>query len=136
VSFLLDTNVISEARRRRPDPKVMSWLDGVDPDLAHVSVLTFGEIAKGIAQRAHRDPTGAQLLRDWLDATRSLYADKTVLIDAEISEAWGRLAAKRTLPIVDGLLAATAIVRGMIFVTRDTRDIADTGVRTFNPWIE
>ena len=135
MSFLLDTNVISETRRKRPDSQVMSWLGNVDPAIAHVSVLTFGEIAKGIAQRARYDAVEAEVLRDWLDATRRRYADRTIAIDTEISEVWGRLTAKRTLPVIDGLLAATALVRDMIFVTRDTRDTTGTGVRTFNPWI-
>jgi toxin FitB len=135
VSFLLDTNVISETRRKRPDPLVMSWLRSVDPADMHVSVLTFGEIAKGIAQRAQRDAAEAEVLRHWLEGTRSLYADRTVVVDAEISEVWGQLAAKRTFPVIDGLLAATALVRDMTFVTRDTRDIAGAGVRTINPWM-
>jgi toxin FitB len=134
VSFLLDTNVISETRRKRPDSQVMSWLRGVDPANMHVSVLTFGEIAKGISQRARHDAAEAEVLRHWLETTRRLYSDRTVAIDTEISEAWGQLAAKRTFPVIDGLLAATALVRGMTFVTRDTRDIAGTGVRTINPW--
>jgi predicted nucleic acid-binding protein len=135
VSFLLDTNVISETRRKRPDPRVVAWLRSIDSTAAHVSVLTFGEIAKGIAQRARHDPAEAETLRGWLEAMRSLYADRTVAIDTEISEAWGQLAAKRTLPVIDGLLAATALVHGMTLVTRDTRDIVSTDVRTLNPWL-
>lgn len=113
----------------------MSWLRGVDPADLYVSVLTFGEIAKGIAQRTRRDAAEAEVLRHWLETTRRLYVDRTVAIDSEISEVWGQLAAKRTFPVIDGLLAATALVRGMTFVTRDTRDIADTGVPTINPWV-
>ena len=113
----------------------MSWLRSVDSASLHVSVLTFGEIAKGIAQRARSDAAEAEVLRQWLEATRRIYADRTVAIDTEISEAWGQLAAKRTFPVIDGLLAATALVRSMTFVTRDTRDIAGTGVRMINPWV-
>jgi predicted nucleic acid-binding protein len=135
VSFLLDTNVISETRRRQPDPHVMSWLGGIDPDDAHVSVLTFGEIAKGIAQQARRDAAQAELLHNWLDTTRQQYSDRTIAIGTEIAETWGRLNAIRQLPVIDSLLAATALVHGMTFVTRDTRDIAGTGVRIINPWM-
>ena len=135
MNFLLDTIVISELRRRRPDPQVMSWVKRADPTTLWVSVLSLGEIAKGAAKCAMRDRAQAGVYFQWLDTVRSDYADRTIAVDTEISEAWGQLAAKRPLPVVDGLLAATALVREMTFVTRDTRDVADTGVRTVNPWM-
>jgi toxin FitB len=135
LNFLLDTNVISELRRKRPDPQVLSWLKLADPTTLCVSVLTLGEIAKGAAKCAMRDRAQAVIYFQWLERVRSDYTDRTIAVDTEIAEAWGQLAAKRTLPVIDGLLAATALVRDMTFVTRDTRDIANTGVRTFNPWI-
>ena len=135
MNFLLDTNVISELRRQRPDPQVMSWLKRADPTTLWVSVLSLGEIAKGAAKCAMRDRAQAVVYFQWLYTVRSEYADRTIAVDTEISEAWGQLAAKRPLPVVDGLLAATALVRAMTFVTRDTRDVADTGVRTVNPWM-
>ena len=135
MNFLLDTNVISEVRRTRPDARVLSWLKHADPTTLCISVLTLGEIAKGAARSAMRDRAQAAVYYQWLDIVRSDYADRTVAIDTEISEAWAQLAAKRTFPVIDGLLAATALVRGMTFVTRDTRDIAGTGVSIVNPWI-
>jgi toxin FitB len=113
----------------------MSWFRSADLESLHISVLTFGELANGAARLARRDVAQAATLRQWLDATRQSYDSRIIPIDTEISETWGQISAIRPLPVVDGLLAATALVRGMIFVTRDTRSIADTGVRTINPWI-
>jgi predicted nucleic acid-binding protein len=135
VSFLLDTNVISEPRRKRPDLRVMSWFGSTDRGSLHISVLTLGELTMGAARLARRDGVQAAVLRQWLDDTRQRYTNRIIPIDSEISEAWGELNAIRPLPVIDGLLAATALVRGMTFVTRDTRDIAGTGARTINPWI-
>jgi predicted nucleic acid-binding protein len=134
VNYLLDTNVVSESRRKRPDSRVVSWLRWADVNTLHISVLTLGEMAKGIAQREIKDRAQAAIYFQWLDAVRSDFADRTIGIDPHIAEAWGRLAAERPLPIIDGLLAATALVHGMTLVTRDTRDVADTGVATINPW--
>jgi toxin FitB len=135
LNYLLDTNVVSEARRKRPDPRVMAWLKRADIGSLHISALTLGEMAKGAAQLEIHDRAQAATYFQWLAAVRSDFAERTIPIDAHIAEAWGRLAAIRPLPIVDGLLAASALVHGMTFVTRDTRDIADTGVQTINPWL-
>ena len=132
--FLLDTNVISEPRRKRPNPQVASWFRRADPARLHISVLTLGEIANGAARYAKRDMAQAEALKKWLDSTRRSYADRIIAIDIEISETWGRLAAKRPLPVVDGLLAATALVHDFTLVTRNLRDIADTGVELLDPW--
>ena len=134
MNFLLDTNVISEPRRQRRDPRVVAWFESVDLEDLHISVLTLGELIKGEARLAQRDAVQATALRQWLDATRFNYADRIIPVDREIAEAWGQLDAKRPLPVIDGLLAATALVHDMTFATRDTRDIAGTGVRTINPW--
>jgi predicted nucleic acid-binding protein len=134
VSFLLDTNVISEARRRRPDANVVAWLKRADSSTLWISVLSLGEIAKGAAQCAARDRAQAAVYYEWLVLVRSHYADRTVEIDHAIAEAWGRLAAKRPLPVIDGLLAATALVRGLTLVTRNVGDVADLGVPVLNPW--
>lgn len=134
MTFLLDTNVISELRRRRPDAKVVLWLKRVDPSALWISVLTLGEIAKGAAQQAARDRAQAAIYYEWLAVVRLNYADRTIEIDADIADAWGRLAAKRPLPVIDGLLAATALVRGLTLVTRNVSDVADLGIPVLNPW--
>jgi predicted nucleic acid-binding protein len=113
----------------------MSWFGSTDLGSLHISVLTLGELANGAARLARRDDAQAATLRRWLESTRLSYANRIIPIDSEISETWGQLNAIRPLPVIDGLLAATALVRGMTFVTRDTRDIAGTGVRTINPWV-
>ncbi|HEY1983725.1 MAG TPA: type II toxin-antitoxin system VapC family toxin [Xanthobacteraceae bacterium] len=105
-----------------------------DPADLFISAMTLGEIAKGVALRARQNPTQAASLEEWLTATRVKYINQIVVIDADIAETWGRLATKRTLPIVDGLLAATALVRGLILATRNERDVADLGIRVLNPW--
>jgi hypothetical protein len=134
VSFLLDTNVVSETRRRTPDPKLVAWLSRADPSDLFISAMTLGEIAKGVALRAKQNPTQAAGLEQWLAAIRAVYANRIIAIDADIAEAWGRLDAKRNFPVVDGLLAATALVRGMTVATRNIRDFADAGVLVLNPW--
>lgn len=135
MTFLLDTNVISEPRRPRPDTRVSSWFHSVNIESLYISVLTLGEITKGVARIARRDSLQAAGLEQWLSDTRLGYADRIIPVDVEIAEAWAQLDAVRPLPVIDGLLAATALVRGMTFVTRDTRDIAGTGVVTLNPWM-
>lgn len=134
MTFLLDTNVISEVRRKRPDGRVLSWLCRADPATLCISVLTLGEIAKGAAQCAVRDSAQAAIYYQWLNLVRSNYADRTIAVDADIAEAWGRLATKRTFPVVDGLIAATALIRGMTLVTHNVRDFADAGISVIDPW--
>jgi toxin FitB len=134
VSFLLDTNVISETRRKTPSPQVVSWFRGVEPNTLNISVLTLGEIAKGIAKHTKRDAAKAAALIRWLESIRLNYADRILGIDAEIAEAWGRLAAERSLAVIDGLIAATALVHNLTLVTRNIGDVAGTGVLVLNPW--
>ena len=134
MSFLLDTNVVSEPRRRRPEENVVAWLRGQDPDLLFVSVLTLGEIAQGAETRGRRDPVAGRSLTAWLDAIRSGYADRIVGVTAEVAETWGRLGARRPLPVIDSLLAATALVHRLTLVTRNVRDFDGLGVRLLNPW--
>jgi len=134
VRFLLDTNVISETRRKAPDANVLSWFRRTDPAALYFSVLTLGEIAKGTEAIARRDPAAGHALRDWLDGLRRQYADRLIAIDADIAETWGRLSAVRPLPVIDSLLAATALAHGMTLVTRNLRDMAGTGVAMIDPW--
>jgi toxin FitB len=134
VSFLLDTNVVSETRRRRPDPDVMRWLEASGPDVHFVSVLTVGEITKGIAQRRRRDPEGADRLARWLSGLRELFAERVLAIGDAEATCWGELAGHAELPVIDGLIAATALVHDLTLVTRNTKDFAGTGARLLDPW--
>jgi len=134
VTFLLDTNVVSETRRRAPNANVVAWLRQTDPSALYLSVLTLGEIAKGADLLGRRDPVAGAALMEWLDKLRQSFADRLLPINAEVAETWGRLAAVRPLPVIDGLLAATALTRRMTFVTRNGADVAGTGVRIVDPW--
>ena len=138
--FLLDTNVVSELVRRKPDPKVTAWIDSTPEDLLHLSVLTLGEIRKGIASL----PAGSRrvALEAWLDSDVVVrFAGRILPIDQAVADRWGHIAARaagarRLLPVIDGLLAATALDRNLTLVTRNIGDVAATGVPVFNPWTE
>ena len=134
MNYLLDTNVLSETRRSRPDRRVLRWLRETPPGSLYVSVLTLGEIAKGIAVLEMRDAPRALSVAQWLNQIRVEYGRQVISIDGTIAELWGRLSASRTLPVIDGLLAATALVHGMKLATRNVRDLKDTGVAVFDPW--
>jgi predicted nucleic acid-binding protein len=136
LKFLIDTNVASELGRARPDRTVVAWLSKTAPEDQYLSVLTLGEIARGIASIARRDQSRSASLQIWLDGLKDSYGDRIIDVDQEIAEHWGVLNAKRSMPAVDSLLAATALVHGMTLVTRNIRDIADTGVKVLNPWDE
>jgi toxin FitB len=134
VSYLLDTNVVSETRRRRPEPSVMRWLEASGPDAHFVSVLTVGEITKGIAQRRRRDPEGTDRLARWLRGLRELFTERILVVGDAEATCWGDLAGRTELPVIDGLIAATALVHDLTLVTRNTRDFAQTGARLLDPW--
>jgi toxin FitB len=136
--FLLDTNIIFELVKRKPEPKVTTWIDSTDENLMYLSVLTLGEIRKGIA--LVRDAARRIVLEAWLDSDLILrFAERILPIDRAVADRWGRLAAaaataKSMLPVIDGLLAATALDQNLTLVTRNTKDITVTGVPVFNPW--
>ena len=136
--FLLDTNIISELVKRKPEPKVTTWIGSTDENLMYLSVLTLGEIRNGIA--LVRDAARRVVLEAWLDSDLILrFADRILPIDRAVADRWGRLAAdaataKSMLPVIDGLLAATALDQNLTLVTRNTKDITVTGVPVFNPW--
>jgi predicted nucleic acid-binding protein len=134
VSFLLDTNVISEARRQSPDSKVRVWLASVPEPELYLSVLVVGEIRQGVERLRRRDPAQAAPYESWLSSLLHGFADRLVPVTAEVCEEWGRLNVPDPLPVVDGLMAATARVRNWTFVTRDVGDLARTGVRLLDPF--
>lgn len=135
MSYLLDTNVVSEARKgERADPGVAAWLSSVRAGELYISVLVVGEIRQGIERLRRRDPAQAEAFDAWLGRLLRDYADRVVPVTAGIAEEWGRMNVPDPLPAVDGLMAATAKARGMTFVTRNTSDVARTGVRLLNPF--
>lgn len=134
--YLLDTNVISELRKgHRCDPAVTAWEHAeLIPQGGAVSVITLGEIRKGIDLIALRDPDQAAALESWLKGLYRHFADRILPITHEVAEEWGRLNAKRPLPAVDSLLAATANVNNLILATRNVSDLLDAGVQLVNPF--
>ena len=134
MSYLLDTNVISELRKQAPDPHVLAWYGKVASADIFVSVLTLGEIRLGIERLRTKDGTRAELLEHWLHGLHHTYGDHIIDVDAAVAEEWGRLNAPSPLPVIDGLLAASARVRGWTLVTRNTADVARTGVTLVNPF--
>lgn len=133
--FLLDTNVISETIRKLPDANVMDWLDSVDADQLHVSVLTLGELHKGVLALA--DARRRERLSQWL-ATKlpAWFDDRVLTIDMAVATRWAELlaAAGRPLPAIDSLLAATALRHDLAIVTRNVRDFVLPGLGVFDPW--
>jgi toxin FitB len=136
--FLLDTNVVSELVKPKPDVNVIHWMQATDETLLFLSVLTLGEIRKGITSLPHaarRVKLGA-----WLDMDLTLRFSRRILpIDQAVADRWGRLAGspavrKSPLPVIDGLLAATALEHNLTFVTRDAERLTATGTPFFDPW--
>lgn len=139
-AFLLDTNVISELIKPKPEPKVTTWIDGTDEELLFLSVLTLGEIRKGIvllARSARRTS-----LEAWLSKELPLrFSNRILSVDQEVADRWGHLSGLTSargvhVGVIDGLLAATAMQHNLTLVTRDTRDVTATGVTLFNPWTD
>jgi toxin FitB len=134
MSYLLDTNVVSELRRREPDPNVLAWYESVPSAQLFLSVLTVGEIRLGIERLRRKDALQAERLEWWLRGLRDNYRDHIIDIDIETAQEWGRLNVPDALPVIDGLLAASAKVRGWTLVSRNTADLARSGVALANPF--
>jgi predicted nucleic acid-binding protein len=135
VRYLLDTNIISEIRKgSKCDPKVAAWFAGIEEDEVFLSALVLGEIRRGIELARARTPEKAAALETWLNALVEGYGDRVLPVDWPVAEAWGRMAAKRTVSTVDALLAATARVHDLTLVTRNTSDVADLDAALLNPF--
>ncbi len=133
--YLLDTNVISETRLPNPNQRVTSFLQRAGTQSVFLSVLTVGEMRAGAAQKRRSNPVFARRLSAWIDTTEQDFADRILSVDAATANLWGDLSGTRTRPIVDTLLAATAIVHSLVLVTRNTKDVEDIPVTTLNPWL-
>jgi Predicted nucleic acid-binding protein, contains PIN domain len=135
LSYLVDTNVLSELRNRKADANVVAWMQARPRQSLHLSVLSLGEIRKGIERVA--DPAFRQALTDWLEVELPNYFVGRLLgIDEQVADRWGRVqaGAGRSLPVIDGLLAATALQHDLTLVTRNIKDFAGLGVQVLNPW--
>jgi predicted nucleic acid-binding protein len=136
VEYLLDTNVLSETRRKKADERVMAFLAGTEPSALYISVLTLGELRKGVALKSRSDPGTAKKLADWVDGLEYSFADRILGIDATMARLWGDWSADRPRPVIDTLLAAAALARDLTLVTRNTSDVQDLPVKLLDPWSE
>jgi predicted nucleic acid-binding protein len=135
LSYLIDTNVLSELRRKSPDPGVLAWFSQRPPTTLYLSVLTLGEIRKGI--EGVDDARRRQSLIDWLETDLpTFFTGRILSVDGAVADRWGRLvaAAGRPLPAIDSLLAATALEHDLVLVTRNVKDFCGLPVQLFNPW--
>jgi tRNA(fMet)-specific endonuclease VapC len=136
--FLLDTNVPSELTRPKSDPQVEKWLDDADDEQLFFSVVSLGEIFKGLTILP--ESTRRQKLQQWLDETlRPWFGGRILPVSEPIAERWGILAGEcqlkgRPIKVADGLIAATALEHGLTIVTRNVRDFSGLGMRVYNPW--
>lgn len=137
MSYLVDTNVLSELRRSNPDADVVRWLEGRPATTLYLSVLTLGELRKGIEM--FPEGTRKRRLLDWLEVDLpGFFIGRLLPIDAQIADRWGHLVAQagRPLPAIDSLLAATALTHGLTLVTRNRRDFQHPGLVVIDPWVE
>jgi toxin FitB len=133
--FLLDTNVLSEIRKGdRCNPHVAAWFASVAAEQLYLSVLVVGEIREGIERLRRREISRAAALERWLAELCRAYTDRLLSIDLAVAETWGRLYARRNFPVMDSLLAATAVTHRMTLVTRNLKDVRGTGVAALNPF--
>jgi predicted nucleic acid-binding protein len=133
--FLLDTNILSELRKGvRADVNVRRWFERVDEDAIFLSVLVAGEIRRGIESIRKRDPRAATALERWLDNVMQAHSERVLPVDAATADEWGKLDARGSLPVVDGLMAATARVHDLVLVTRNVKDVVRTGVEVLDPF--
>ena len=135
MSYLLDTNVISEAVRQRPSPAVLEWLSGVPSEALYISVLVIGEVRRGVELLA--DGKRRERLRAWLEhELPGWFGERVLPVDTAVADRWGRVIAEaqRPIPAVDSLLIATALHHDLRMVTRNEKDFAFPGLEVVNPW--
>lgn len=135
MSYLIDTNVISELRKGdRADPAVNAWFADIADEEIFLSVLTIGEIRRGIEGIRRRDPEAATALDSWLARVYEAHRDRVIQVDRAVAEEWGRMNVPDPLPVIDGLLAATTKVTGLTLATRNVSDMERTGIDLVNPF--
>jgi hypothetical protein len=135
VSYLIDTNIISEVRKgARCNQNVSAWYAGVADEDLFLSTLVLGEIRKGVELARPRDPDKAVTLERWLGQVEAAFDGRVLGIDNTVCDLWGRMSAIRPIPVIDGLLAATAAANGLTLVTRNDRHTAGLGAMVLNPF--
>ena len=135
MSFLIDTNVISEVRKgARCDANVAAWYAAIEDDDLYLSVLVLGEIRRGIERARAGEPAKVRALEQWLSVVSRSFGNRILPVDQRVAEEWGRIRAKRSAPVIDALLAATARVYDLTLATRNTADVAGLGAEVVNPF--
>jgi len=135
MKYLMDTNVVSELRKKaRANPDVQRWFSQTPGDALFISALTVGELRGGVERIRRRDEIAVASLEKWLQSIETQMAGRILPITQAIAERWGYLNARGPLPVIDSLLAATALEHGLILVTRNVKDVERTGVRLLNPF--
>jgi hypothetical protein len=136
VAYLLDTNVLSETRKKKANAGVIAFLEAAEASALFLSVLTLGELRKGIAAKKLKDPDQdtVKRLETWVEGLEFSFADRILGIDSPTARLWGEWSGQRPRPVVDTLLAATAVRHGLTLVTRNLCDVNGLPVKTLNPW--
>ena len=132
--YLLDTNIVSEISKRTPNPGVLQWFDESEGTDLFLSVVTLGEIRKGIEQKRRTEPRRAERLETTLATIRSDYSNRIIPVSEEIAEEWGRMCVVYPNHAVDNLLSATAKIHDMTLVTRNIRDVEIHAIEYLNPF--
>jgi predicted nucleic acid-binding protein len=136
VSFLLDTNVVSELRKReRANARLLEWFHGVADEEIHLSVLVIGELRRGVEAVRKRDAAQAAAFDRWMGRLVAHHAERILAVDGTVADRWGRLAAMRAASVIDTMMAATALEHGLVLVTRNVKDVAWTGVSYLDPFV-
>jgi len=136
VRYLFDTNILSETWKPKANPSVIAFLQSTEPSSVFISVLTIGELRKGISAMRLRDsdPNAATRLAAWVDGLELSFADRILGIDTATARLWGEWSGERPRPVVDTLLAATAVLNDLTLVTRNLRDVRGIPVKLLDPW--
>jgi predicted nucleic acid-binding protein len=131
--YLLDTNVVSELRRPRPNPAVVAWLSATTAEQLFIAAVTFGELQAGVEMTRRQDPAKAAAIEAWIDSVAVSYS--VIPMDEAIFRRWARLMHRRSNDLIeDAMIAATALIRNLTVVTRNLRDFEEFGVPTLNPF--
>lgn len=133
--YLIDTNILSELRKgKKCDPNVLKWAKDTTNDRHYISVLSLGEIRKGIERLRRKSLDQCLVFENWLITLRTEYETNILTVTDRIGDQWGHMMAKQTKPAIDGLLAATALTHKLTMVTRNVNDFKDTGIEVINPF--
>ena len=135
LQYLLDTNVLSETRKKQADKHVIAFLSAVEPSALYISVLALGELRKGVAHKGRSDPEAAKRIGFWVEGLEQSFADRILGIDLATARLWGELSGQRPRPVIDTLLVATAVVHDLTLVKRNSSDVEDIPVKVLDPWL-